>query len=379
MNSFKNPVTQIRGFPQPLHEGADLVDFSGFVTLISCHDFRRDDLGINKQRLYRYVEKLKKLVEKKEWYARHLSFRHPVGVGAVVARFRDKEFAKKVVSLPNNLLRNEHLEEMGIPLAWYVNTIIAGSGGNVVVTWYLPSSINPGEIYWKYEGRGKVFRAYKIPVYTCKPSPGEEDIPVLGRTVKELLSFTHKPPLRLRTPLIAYVIMAMLDRFRLITINEMVKIPSALEARGLEDVLTTGEDFRKKYILKYYNLLSENMVIGRYRVYRKDFIWRSVTMLLETTPENLDEFYGFLAVTGSAAHVYVGEDVVLAMPRLDYSAVLRYRGLLQELGDARLVTRILSYPFPYELYDPLSDAWRKHPVKRVTELFKKLRLTRRQG
>ena len=201
---------------------------------------------------------------------------------------------------------------------------------------------------------------------------------VLGRTVRELLSLAHSPPLRLRTPLIAYVIMAMLDRFKLITLNEMARIPSALQARDIADIITTEEDLRKKYILKYYNLLSENMVVGRYRVFRKEYVNRSMTLLLEAEPGLREELYGFLAATGSAAHVYVGEDVVLAMPRLDYGAVLRYRGFLQELGDARLVTRILSYPFPYELYDPISDAWRRHPVRSVTELFRKLGLVKRQ-
>ncbi len=324
------------------------------------------------------MEKLKEKMENDGWFVKHLSFRHPVGVGNIIARFRDKELARKLASLPLSQLWNEHLEAMGIPLAWYVEMIVVGAGGRVTITWYLPSSVDPREIYGKYEQRGEVFRAYRLPVYTCKPEPGEEDIPVLGRVAGKLLSLAQGPPLRLRTPLIAYVIMAMLDRFKLITINEMVRIPSALEARDLEDVLTTDEDLRKKYILKYYSLLSENMVVGRYRVVGDDYVKRSMTLLLEAEPGLLEGLYGFLAVTGSAAHVYVGEDVVLAMPRLDYSAVLRYRGFLQELGDAYLVTRILSYPFPYELYDPLSGAWRKHPVRSVTELFRKLGLVKRQ-
>ncbi len=325
------------------------------------------------------MEKLRELVEKGGWFAKHMSFRHPVGVGAVVARFRDKELARKLATLPLNRLGNTYLEKMGIPLAWYVEVIVVGAGGRVVMTWYLPSGVDPGDIYRAYEQRGEVFRAFRLPVYTCKPEPGEEDIPALGRTVRKLLSLAHSPPLRLRTPLIAYVIMAMLDRFKLITLNEMAKIPSALEARDLEDVLTTEEDLRKKYILKYYNLLSENMVVGRYRVYRKDFVERSLTLMVEAGPEELETIYGLFALLENTGHIYASESSVLAAVRLDYGSVLRYRGLLQGLGDAYLVTRILSYPFPYELYDPISDAWRKHPVRSVTELFRKLGLVKRQG
>ena len=308
-----------------------------------------------------------------------MSFRHPVDVGNIIARFRDKELARKLATLPLNRLGNAYLEKMGIPLAWYAEVIMVGASGNIAISWYLPSGVDPGEIYGRYEQRGEVFRAYKLPVYTCKPEPSEEDIPALGRTVRKLLSLAHSPPLSPRTPLIAYVIMAMLDKFKLITLNEMAKIPSALEARDLEDVLTTEEDLRKKYILKYYNLLSENMVVGRYRIYRKDFLERSVPVYVEAEPEDLETLYGFLALTGGAVHVYVSEDSVFTVMRIDSGTVLRFRPLLQLLRATALATRVLSYPFPYELYDPISDAWRKHPVRSVTELFRKLGLVKRQG
>jgi len=350
--------------------------FDDFVTLLSCKDFRRDDLGVSAPTLYRYIDALREKIEKGGWFAKHMSFRHPVGVRNIVARFRDKELARKLASLPLKRLGNKYLEEMGIPLAWYTEVIDIVAGGQIIISWYLPNGVDPGEIYGRYERRGEVFYAFKIPVYTCRPNPGPEDIPVLGKTARRLLSLAHTR-LRLRTPLIAYVIMAILDRLKLITINEMAKIPAALKARDIEDVITTSEDFRKKYIMKYYNLLSENMVVGRYRVVKKDFIWRSVTMLLESRPDDLEEVYGFLATTGSAAHMYVSENTLVATIRLDYGMVLRYRGLLQELGTVYLATRVLSYPFPYELYDPVSDAWRRHPVEKVTELFRKLGLVKR--
>jgi len=171
--------------------------------------------------------------------------------------------------------------------------------------------------------------------------------------------------------------MAILDRLKLITINEMAKIPAALKARDIEDVITTSEDFRKKYIMKYYNLLSENMVVGRYRVLKGDFLERSVPVYLEAEPEDLETLYGFLALVGGAAHVYVSEDSVFTVARLDSGIVLRHRPLLQFLRDTALATRVLSYPFPYELYDPVSDAWRRHPVEKVTELFRKLGLVKK--
>ena len=353
-----------------------MAGFDDFVTLLSCKDFRRDDLGVSAPTLYRYIDALREKIEKGGWFAKHMSFRHPVGVGSIVARFRDKELARKLASLPLKRLWNEHLEEMGIPLAWYTEVIIVGAGGDLIISWYLPSGVDPGEIYGRYERRGEVFQAYRLPVYTCRPNPGPEDIPVLGKTARRLLSLAHTR-LRLRTPLIAYVIMAILDRLKLITINEMAKIPTALQARDVEDVITTGEDFRKKYIMKYYNLLSENMVVGRYRVYRGEFVERSLTLTLEAEPEKLETMYGLFALLGNTGHVYVSENTVFAAARLDYGMVLRYRGLLQELGDVRLATRVLSYPFPYELYDPVSDAWRRHPVEKVTELFRKLGLVKR--
>ena len=225
LSSFKNPDAQIRGFPRLSTRGSELVDFSWFVTLLSCKDFRRDDLGLPRHKLYRYVEKLRELVEKGGWFAKHMSFRHPVDVGNIIARFRDKELARKLATLPLNRLGNAYLEKMNTPLAWYAEVIMVGASGSIAISWYLPSGVDPGEIYGRYEQRGEVFRAYKLPVYTCKPEPSEEDIPALGRTVRKLLSLAHSPPLSPRTPLIAYVIMAMLDKFKLITLNEMTKIP----------------------------------------------------------------------------------------------------------------------------------------------------------
>lgn len=336
-------------------------ELAKFIRILSCRDFRVEDLPFPKATRYWLLSKLKRLEHNRVVFVRHMSFLKPLGVKVVFGIKNDPVLARILLKVP---LDNETAQRLGFPLPYLLNSVGVLSGGRVFASWVIPSGVDPGPaLEW-----GTTAIGWKIPVQTCLPEPSWDDIHRLGNRIEVLLNTDE---LRLRTPVLAYVLLALLDKHKLITLKEMASLTRVLDARNLGVNNNSGK-LRWKYVERYYRLLSLHNVLGRVTVFT-DYHLRLPRFTLIGEPECASEIYGVMAVGNYAGHIYYSDDFIVVHMLLDKD-VQRMLGMVSSkcLIDVIARYRLMLFPFPYELYDPIENKWSTRPVHEFAELLKRV-------
>ena len=340
------------------------MDYSTFTTLLSCNDWHLRELSLPKSTLYSYVERVRRSER-----ILHLKYLKPLGIGLVFAIKRDPEIARALLVHQGSRIKTHHLKDIGIPGDRFVHTITVLPKNRVLVTWHKPPGISI-----EYDGFDEVYEGYMVPVQNCvgktTPKPDPELIDVLGSRLRQLLRI---PELKLRMPALGYVIISMMDTNPLLSLRDMRRIVYAARARDLgseEDAL-----LRVKYLLRYYRKLSHHNVVGRVYVYGAEAGTRLVVSVHSECSETL---YGILAATRSASYVYISKEKAVAGVYLPCgSGMDEPLKLLHKLcpeTEIHYRLRTFMWPFPYEMYDPITNKWVTNPNEGFLKLLDKLQL-----
>lgn len=334
------------------------IGFEEFIVKLSCYDFRLDDLGLAPATRYRYIETIKKSSSLRSFHLKHLK---PMGIGVVYGVKRvDPGLWRRLHRL--RTVSNEFLEKQGFPLPWYIHTISLLNSKQLFISWFIPPGIDPGSsVEWLDEG----YYGWKIPVQNCLGRREPKLVNKLGKHLHELVSIEK---LELRTPVLAHVLIAVLDHDPLLTLKKIGDIVNIAASRDLPAPLQGS--IKPKYINRYYRRLSEAYVLGR--VYVSSGL-SGVKALIGTDKRCTDTLYGALAATGESTYLYYSK--LGAMAGVTMSGILSDI-LIQEGCDLDIYVRYrtMVFPFPYELYDPFEDKWHTRPRLEYALLLKKLGL-----
>ncbi|GAB6148690.1 hypothetical protein [Stetteria hydrogenophila] len=351
--------------------------FQGFLKLVSCYDFRLEDIpdpdpGRKGERLpkttkYWYVERLRDLAAAGEVFVMHLSYLKPLGVRVAFGVKRAPDVAKRLLEL--EYFDNEIAERLGFPLPYLLDLVSVLDRGRVFASWYIPPGIDPNHVMgWSDE----MALGYKVPVATCTPKPSWRNLEKLGSRLEELLNM---PEVNLKTPVVAYMLLAVLDKFELLTIDRMSKVSNILKARDL-DVMYGEVDvkLKRRYVMRYYTMLSSRGMIGRIRVVPRSLLSYPQVLVL-TSSRFAPMLYGAMAVKGFAGHIYYSKDKVAVASLMDSDVQGLLRSTMKDYDhEYGMRYRTFFFPFPYELYNPIENRWYTTPVEGFLELLKKLRL-----
>ena len=341
--------------------------------LLSCYDFRVEKVpGLKENSKYYYLRRLAEQMP----YKLHQKFLEPLEVSTLVCIKRDMDTAKK-------LLKSSDTRETDLPLAGFVQFIYIFPDGTSMVAWYKVNGIDYSEVYTWGE---KCFDAIDIPVMDCEGTTdySPEGIEARGAKLRELLEY-QRP--RIRTALLAYVIIAALDANPLITFKELRQaIRMAASMRDVDEYagLADGFELRLRYLYRYYRALSSANVIGRvwFSVLKPELvegIGQPVTGLLETSPDCAEQLYGFLAASRLGSRILYPRQSgfgVYAPVVLTWPGVAEALRAFAEICPYRISVRLRSgvLPFPFEYYDPLEDKWKTEPNVGFAQMLKKMRL-----
>lgn len=353
--------------PHPRVEGIE-----DFATLMSCLDYRLDDFGINRTNKHTYVDRLRVRVERGQYRVVHLSFLRPLGIAVAAGVVEDREL--QAVIRTSGFVDNSMLEKLGVPkphLAW---NIIMLNDGRLFVSWYKPIGMGFDDVRGWVEERGEwLGTGWKLPVHTCLPRPREEDIPLLAKRFNELLA---QPLLRIRAPIIAYILVALLDKYPLAPLRQIASLSMVAAARDLDNWLRhvgITERLRWRFIYRYYRTLSTHYVVGRYRLIYPTQLQRGLPILVEGHADMAEQLYGVFALF-KGAHMFLTEKQVIATLRLPPEDAARLMALINRIG-GRIgsYSKVYHFPLPFEYYDPIENRWREERVDEIPSALRKLR------
>ncbi len=336
-------------------------ELAKFMRILSCKDFRVDELPFPRTTRYWFLHKLKKLAMDNIVFVRHTSFFKPLNIHVAFGMKNDPVLAKLLLRVS---LDNEVARKLGFPLPYLLNSVSVLSGGRVFAAWIIPPEVDYSPILdW-----GEVTVGWKVPVQTCLLDPTWDDIYKLGSRLEVLLNIEE---LKMRTPVLAYVLIALLDKYKLVTLKEMASLTRVLDARDLGINNSSGR-LRWKYIERYYKTLSARNILGRITVFT-DYHLELPRFTLVSYPECAQEIYGAISVGNYAGHIYYSKDLVVAHLLLDKDL----EHVLGEISanctiDIVARYRAMVFPFPYELFDPVKNKWTTKPVPAFVELLRRV-------
>ena len=332
--------------------------FEEFIVKPSCYDFRLDDLGLAPATKYRYLENLRRSGSLRRFHLKHLK---PLGISVVYGvKQVDPGLWRQLRRLGS--VSNEWLEKKGFPLPWYLHTISVLGSKKLFVSWFIPEGVDHGDVIdWLDEG----YYGWKIPVQNCVGKRDPRLAGTLGNHLRKLVSIGD---LGVRTPVLAYVLVAALDHDPLLSLRKIGDVINIAASRDLPALLEGS--IKPRYINRYYKMLSEHYVLGRVYVAEKI---RGVKALVSVERRCSRIFYGALAATRESTYLYYSETGSVAGVSMsgDLSDILIGQGCD---FDIYVRYKTLVFPFPYELYDPLEDRWLTRPRHEYALLLRKLGL-----
>jgi len=343
-----------------------------FATLISCLDYRIDSFGIARPNKHTYVNRLRTRVARGEYGVVHLSYLRPLGIGLAAGIVRDKSLARAVML--QQPLDNKILERIDVPMPHMAWNIILLDDQRIFISWYMPVGFSDRRIREWVEERGEwLGRGWKLPVHTCLPRPTPDDIPELAKRFHELIA---QPLLRLRAPIIAYILVALLDKYPLAPLREIASLSMIAAARDLDawlQKLGVSERLRWRFVLRYYKNLSTHYAVGRYRLVYPAQIRRGLPIIVAGPVEEASRLYGLFALYG-AAHMIMLERRVFTALRLPPEDAAKLVSLASRMGgEIHSYKKVYLFPLPFEYYDPLENRWMEERVDKIPDALRKLR------
>ena len=338
-----------------------------FKVLMSCYDWHLGEIDIHPQTMYSYIRKIRR---NEKYFGMY--FLKPLGFKVFGGMLRNSVLSTHLLSsIPDSDL----LSSMGFPFPRLIHSITILPNSSIYVTWYIPSGLDIEDYLKEFldqdYGSGIV-----IPIQNCvgveTPVPDEETITTISTQGRKLINVKE---LRMRTPLVAYIIVSLFVRYPLESIRSLSKIELLQNTRDI-DIPNIEERIREKYLRKYYRLLSENYVVGRVFVYDKD---NYIKMYLEAPRERFTELYGILGASRISSYLYIYDDRIVTGIMLSSNKPEKMKtiNLLYTLCPSiKIVYRIktYAYPLPFEMYDPIENKWMTEPNKEMGILLNKLRI-----
>ena len=346
-----------------------------FARMLSCYDFRLEDIPLLRpQSKYHYLAKVQQHFRR----ALHLRYLYPLGISTILCRKEDVDTAQR-------LLASGHTRETGLPLHGMADFFYVFPNHRIVVGWHRLPGVDYSAVY---EWGDECIEAVVVPVMDCE---GEPDYSLQGLIARgsRLRLLLKKRDVRLRTPVLAYIILAMLDVNPFLTLPQMrSSLKKAAEFRDVDPGLIEEVTLRTKYLYKYYRVLSSSYVAGRMWVYTEgpDYyqgIGGPVTGLLEAPRPCIDVVYGWLAASRLGTRIIVPLEegnvyapVILNAP----GAAEALRQLARHCAfDIQVRLRSGFTPFPFEYFDPVKVRWGLEPHEEYTKLLRKIRLVAEQA
>ena len=334
-----------------------------FTTLISCLDYRLDSFpGISRSARFAYAKRLRELQDRGRLYIHHLAFHRPLGIRFLQAIVPGRELARRL--LGSERVSHELLESLGVPAPLLV-TSLAVMGSQLLVEWAVPPGIDPGLMRdWASSLNGSSWLGWKYPVQSC----GD------GEPWRRLRALQAVEPLQLRSPLVAYILLAVLDRFRLVPLREAARLTVIAAARDLDGGSSSFE-LKFRLVRRYYTRMSRAFVLGRYRVFSPQDLQKAHAYIVAEAG-CAEDLYAILSAGNAASHMFLGEGVAAAAALADSKTLRGAGGLGGCVIGAWMRLRSFYAPFPYELYDPLEGRWGLQPSGDFTERLARAGLLR---
>ena len=327
-----------------------LEKFQEFLDFIQCHDFRLVAFPAARSTVESYIEKLRR-----GFFVKHLRFFRPLGIEHVVA------VIEKSTTLYQRLLKTASWQESPLPLNRLLYGVLCGARECVAV-WHEPPGLDVyGEVSESLRDAVVLRGGVVIPVHMC--GAGEVE---LGAHAERLL---RVPRVVLKTPAVAYVLLAALDYDPLLTPGRLRDAFYAAAARGMD---VAGYELKTRYYQRYYEKLSHSYVLGRVLAVK----WVPVEQFLVRASRGcLRHIYAVAATYRTTGHMLVTKDFVLATMATG-SAEPLYRVLKTCRDEARVEALLNSFStkFPFEHYDPVTNKWGKKPNYLFFEMLKRMRI-----
>ena len=288
---------------------------------------------------------------------KHLRFFRPLGIEQVVA------VIEKGTSLHQRLLKTEArtVSEVPLPMSRLLYALACGASFCVAI-WHEPPGLDVYREVSESLRDAVVLRGgVVLPVHRC--GAGEVE---LGAHAERLL---RVPRLGLKTPAVAYVLLAALDYDPLLAPGRLRDAFYAAAARGMD---VAGYELKTRYYQRYYEKLSHSYVLGRALAVK----WVPVEQFLVRASRGcLRHIYAVAATYRTTGHMLVTKDFVLATMATESTEPL-YRVLKTCRDEAHVEALLNSFStnFPFEHYDPVTNKWEKKPNYLFFEMLKRMRI-----
>jgi hypothetical protein len=347
-----------------------------YLIKLSCYDFRTEKEMFNRSKDWVYVVLLPKL-KKLQAPLAHLSYLRPIKIGHIYAELRNpekwKELRDKYVGKTSVMIR----EMKDIPLPRYIHKFYLLSDRTIAALYYAPEEMKDEIIARLDSYYDEVQEAKVYPVINCTgkllPQVELEDVEKYGRMMLERLN--NIKPYYSRNRLLDYMLVAVLERYPLLTLRDLPELTHFIRAR-IEEEVKEEVKLRRRYVLKHYRELSARYVLGRILIPQPSILYPAFIV----EKKSMDFLYGLSALTMGAVHFVELEDRVFASIALiqDPKMYLSLNMLTPSIiGVVMNVLWIVS-PFPFEMYNPITDEWslEKPAISDLVTLVRKFRLER---
>ncbi len=345
--------------------GGDWISMS-IAVYLTCYDYRLGEVPAPKSTVYYNIARFVR-----RGFALHLKWLKPLDIRMLVGFKRDKELARKLISVETD---TDKLRELGVPSPRLLHGIIVHTGGRVYFVYYLPRGLWPEDTSFFEEW----WEAWQVPAMNClgKRTTDVGDMESLEANLKILL---NEPKVRVRSPGLVYLLLAVLDANPLVTLRALSKVAEAVEARGLGEYEAA---LNMKYLTKYYRKLSRAKVLGR--VYVLEQPKESYKLTVVAPRSCARKLYGFVSATLTAPFLYVPAEnrghVMAALVLAPREAEEMLRLLYTVCPEAEVYPRLrgMASVFPYELFDPLENRWKPEPTEGFLRILERMRLLVKQ-
>ncbi len=324
-----------------------------YVSLFSCYDFRVDAgrFGVTKQALQRIVTRVSQLPPSLYTHIRDVRV---FGFRTVVAEFPKRTLKVDGVN-PAQLISR-------LPYSQFVSSIALPASDRVYVAYSVPGELVDDVCNATLEaGASSVDVGVSIPVRNCRASLRLDADTV--KAFEEEFERVIRPPPGVKPHILDFIIVSLLDRQPLLTLNKM----KSVSAIAGNDDGEADETIRYKYLLRHYRTLSSLGAVGRVRLSR--LYWgATVPLMLRGERELAPRLYAIAASLLATSRMFVGEKYVyvsMAIPAEHLSGVMELLPVSTEVVVLRGGVRM---PFPYEYFNPRSGRWQTEKVNVVEEL-----------
>lgn len=352
-----------------------LINLKDFITWLTCHDFRKEAPGTSRVSVYKNIKRLEK-----KFVAYHIRDTRIFRLVLLVTKLSNKEYIRKIIDYIDNGKAKTGFDFL--PAYNFISSVSVLMTGKAIVTYYIPhdfiNDILTDILFRSLYDDASIGSA--LPVHNCC-SLGDIDC------AKKMYYKVLDAPKIDKSHLLDFIITSVLDDNPYSRLRDIANVAKIAEARFLEllkmpdvsDKIAKIKEYklRYKFILKRYQVLSSNKIVGRVLVHMNRYIDNvKVTFLAPRLCAS--QIYGVVAAYLGSPRIIITENDVIAGAVLPTRAMVRIGEELSGCKDVRMDIPVSGwiYPLPFEYYDPFQDMWVKEPVD-IYKIFRRMGLLER--